>query len=134
MAKESKKIYDWELRCVKKNHKFFIESEEENSNKIDIIKISCPSCQGAVQFSTSNFAGGSSSKGEKTLRNLRRENADRSRMAMEAAAQHAQNNPAEKMTDVQYGPDKEGRGSGRPEKVPTSVIDSIKEKVIQADI
>lgn len=130
MAEKPKKIYDWSLECVQKHHKFSIETEEENSNKIDITKMSCPSCQSAVQFSAGNF-GGSATKTEKSLQNRRRENSEMSKMAMQAAAEHAVANPPPKMKELHYAPGKglnSAGGFNRPEKVPVDVIESLEKK------
>lgn len=124
---EQKPKHFFSFVCVKKNHKFEIEGDGPSNTQFDVPKMRCPVCSGTVQLKLSvNVA--SASKSQKSIENARKDNRDRSRMAMEAAANHRIANPEPEMVELQYAPGK-GGGSNRPEKVPKSVIEQIERKV-----
>jgi hypothetical protein len=123
-----KEKYIFSFECVKKKHKFQVEGEDDDMKQFDVPEMRCPVCQKDVQFSASNFAAAGL---QKSIENIRKENIERSNMAMEMARQHSISNPSPEMKELQYG-DIPGKGGGtfnRPEKVPVEVIRRLEEKI-----
>lgn len=120
--KDEGRLYTHHLMCVKNGHKFSIESPERNTTKIGIDKMKCPVCGSEVQLDPVFLIVDT----KPSLEAQRRLNIEASayalRLAQEARAREAEENP---MVTINP-PVGEGK---RPLRVPKKVVEKIQEKV-----
>lgn len=123
---EETKTYNHFFRCLKNRHKFSIESEEPNNNKLDIPKIRCPRCGSKVELDPSQFGGVST---KPSMASQAKMNIEASMMALKMAAEQKRTNELAgvgKMVEVRsYQKGSEGKTA----RIPETVVKSIEEKV-----
>lgn len=124
---EQKMTYSHSLLCIKGGHKFSIDSEDPNNSSLDLPKMSCPMCGENVQLDPS-VLGGSGVNSQKSIESRRKDNVERTRMALQMAAEAKRGQPEEEMVTVQYGGGTRSR-FGTPGKVSKKVLESLEEKV-----
>ncbi|MCD5384906.1 MAG: hypothetical protein LRZ94_01150 [Candidatus Pacebacteria bacterium] len=112
--------YTHSLICVKKHHKFSIDSEEENNTKIGVDKIRCPFCQSPVQLDIQFVSTKPSFESQRAL------NIEATKEAYKMASE-------QKKIDIEINPEitvsPPAGVKGQPFQVPKRVVDKIREKV-----
>ena len=124
---EEVKTYNHFFRCLKKGHKFSIESEEPNNSKLDIPKIHCPSCGSKVELDASQFGGVST---KPSMASQGRMNIEASMMALKMAGEQKRADEMAgvgKMVGVSPPPQERGKSSFQ---IPEKVVSSIEKKII----